>query len=1300
MPSSRPALRPALVVLLTLALGAAPLAAVAGTDAVAAHAARPQLLGLTHYTGELHSHTGLTYPEQGGNLPTDVYSQLDSEGMDFFAATEKANGMDVTGADEFIDDPKDAESAEWRDLFAETDAWNKGGHNLVGVPSQEVIWWNGHSGHMNVFNADWLMSGESSGGGWNDEKIGEITWDLPAFYARLKQDPQAIAQFNHPSPTGYGTFDDFKDLDRQLDAQIETFEYKQEDSEYQNTWWEALDAGWHVAPTWSGDDHGKGFNDNPALTGIWAKSHDLAGLYDAMHRRSMYANFDGTAWMSLTGNGKMMGSILPSGTSSIDLSLEVAEPDDADPSGTVTFYGNGGAVLDTKTYSGRDATVTATVPVSNGDWVYAQVKQADGDLIISAPIWVGDTVRGADYAPTIKVGGPALRTVKQGQTIALPTATATDDSGLAPTLSTEVFTNAGLVPVAADGTFTVSSFDDYIAIIKATDANGNVGSEMVRYVVDQAAADPEAVFSHPEQIVNVGQEPGQAGISVVTDQTIKQTYVQVKKSTQSWSQAVTVASTGDKAFDIEAQGRPSPQWNDDVATDDVLRNQEFRLTGLDPGGTYVYRFALDPKDGWTGTRGSFTAGGFDNAPIYVLGDNQPADIGAPGDGPVVPADYQLFPQMLATLKQKQPGGDLLVQAGDLVNQGGFLHEWDAVFQYSLKNLGMQYAGVAGNHETESDPEHDDSIEIKRDADYSGMFANPTNGVIGESNYSFDRGDIHFAVINSMYDIDAQTQWLIDDMRSTDKKWRVVVNHFSPYGAVHAADPSVVEERAKLVPVLEQLGVDLYIGGHDHVYKREDMLGGTNATTDQDKLLGVNYVALGTAGPKFEDDIAEPWDDTVFDEKTQTGMVLQATDAGLEIDSYAIDGRQIDHDVITQPTDYWKVTSSDIRDGKLRGIGITSYPGAHDGPVTVTAAVYDGSEQKLLDLRTTTVTLKEGNGEQLVRFDTPITLTASSRVKAFIWDGLGTGEPLKDGYVVQEGVAGSGTPEDPYLIRTADDLAKISNNLGASYKLSNDITFDSKNRVTIGTETAPFTGVLDGDGHSITGMVTSQSGAMGLIGINNGTIRNLGVEDASLAFDQKQFGIVADQNFGTIEQVHTTGSISGRAQIGAITGSQNGTVRDSWSTASVTAQTRAGGIAGETLGNSVTEHNWYGGALAMVMISAAPANGGGITGVADEHSIVRNNAVLGAKITGKNSQAVAGQLIAGATLAENVVSASTTVGGPQRAGAEGAATIKGETVDDTTTKTADLYSGRLGWDFATVWTMDLDSGRPILVGQGE
>ena len=74
--------------------------------------------------------------------------------------------------------------------------------------------------------------------------------------------------------------------------------------------------------------------------------------------------------------------------------------------------------------------------------------------------------------------------------------------------------------------------------------------------------------------------------------------------------------------------------------------------------------------------------------------------------------------------------------------------------------------------------------------------------------------------------------------------------------------------------------------------------------------------------------------------------------------------------------------------------------------------------------------------------------------------------------------GTGTPEDPYQIATAEQLDAIRNNLGASYVLVNDIDLSNYgNWVPIGWSFAPnpspgstfFYGTLDGQNHSISNL---------------------------------------------------------------------------------------------------------------------------------------------------------------------------------------------------------------------------------------
>jgi large repetitive protein len=1284
---------------------------------------RRTFLGLTHYKGELHSHTGLTHDDDQTKrewFPTEVFHYLEDQGdLDFYGATEKAGRMDVSNADNYIQSIDEAESVEWRRLYEDTDAWNGAGNRLVVVPGQEVSWTDG-TGHLNVFNAQWLLQPEATGSGWTDSTPGKVQWDLPAFYAFMKQDPDAIGQFNHPD-TEDGSFDQFRHIDRQLDQQFETFEYKKEDTAYEQAWWMALDRGWHLAPTWNGDEHGRTFNDNPARTGIWATSHDLPGLYDAMHRRSMYATFDDNATLAMSGNGQMMGSILPASTTSLDLELSITDPDAADASGTVTIISNKGTRVATQTYAGADARLTFTVPAQDGDWFYAKVVQSDGDYLIGAPVWIGDTVRGADYAPTVRVADmPA--TVRPGERVMLPAATAVDDSGLEPVITTEVFTGEGVIPVT-DGGFTVTGFDEQIIVVKATDAAGNVGSALIRLTVDQDGADPNAVFRHFEPIVNVGAQPGEGAISVSTDQRIEAAWAQILPSDETdWSKAVTVESSGRKVYDFPRAGRePNPstpldrpdlRWYE-MVTGQVLRNHEFRMTGLAQSERYKYRFAITPEGPWTDVEGEFRAGGYTNEPIYILGDLQVEGSNYPADDSnraQRQAEYGVFPEMLRKLEDRHPGGDLLVQLGDLVNDAGFGHQWDETFDWALKDLDLQYAGLVGNHETQEDDEHNTLLSLETNAIFSGIFANPLNGVMGESNYSFDRGDIHFAVINSMYHIDEQIDWLKDDMRATDKKWKVVLGHFSYFGGSHASDTKLVSDRAKIAPVIEQLGVDLYVGGHDHLYKRSILIGGKKVAPEEEPL-GTAWVTMGSTGPKFYDNPTQPvdpddpkgpqkplydWDDIVYDTDTQVGMVLQATDDGLRFDAYNIAGERIDEHVVTQPEGIWEISSADVRDGKLIGIGVKSYAGTRTEPLTIAVGVYDYLGERLLDLRAVDVTLEQRAGEQLARFDEPIVLDPRNTVRAFAWDGLGSGEPLQQPATLFEGILGSGTAEDPYQLRTAGDLSRISTDLTANYVLMNDIAFGDRERRTIAPAGGePFTGVLDGQGYEISGIINSTSNAVGLFGVNAGTIRNLGVVDAQVHADARPSGILADANSGTIERVWTTGAVTGRAQIGGIVGLSSGTVRDSWSKATMNGRTRVGGIVGSASPGSVTERTWFNGTI--IMRKGDAMNGGGVAGFVENGATARSNAVIGLTITeGKNGQGVTGQLQAQGVLKDNLVSTAVTITVPQRAGQAGHNTIKGEPTAPEVLADPAVYADRLGWDLDQIWRFDSATGTPRLV----
>lgn len=98
--------------------------------------------------------------------------------------------------------------------------------------------------------------------------------------------------------------------------------------------------------------------------------------------------------------------------------------------------------------------------------------------------------------------------------------------------------------------------------------------------------------------------------------------------------------------------------------------------------------------------------------------------------------------------------------------------------------------------------------------------------------------------------------------------------------------------------------------------------------------------------------------------------------------------------------------------------------------------------------------------------------------------------------------GTGTPEDPYQIATAEQLDAIRNNLSASYILLNYIDLSSYgNWIPIGdSSSSGFTGTLDGNGHSIQNMTITSSGLdySAFIGSAlNATVKNLSLTNVDI-----------------------------------------------------------------------------------------------------------------------------------------------------------------------------------------------------------
>lgn len=1245
-------------------------------------AERAQHLGKQHFRAEIHSHTAIS---DGVQLPTDAMEHVAENGnVDFFGVTDHDVVFDLRNADAFTEDRYASHSDEWSYSHEAADEFNASSDHLKALVGEEVTWYNS-SGHMNIFNSDWFVTAKSEGGG--DWGTGHLMWDVPTVMARLTMDPDAIGQFNHPA-TNHGHFG-FGHLTPEVDEQIPLFEYKA--SNYHDHFVEALDAGWHLAPVWSGDEHSATWvTGNPSHTGVWAEEHSIDSLYQAMRDRSMYTAFDVDASLQMDANSELMGSILPADTTELELDIELDDAGDDESFKSAVLYTNGGDVAhEFSPEGGNQISLDTTLEVQDGDYYWLKATQADGDEIISSPVWIGETTRGADYAPQLEVA-ETTDTAAYGERIDLPAVTATDDSGTEPTIETTVYDAAGEVDLS-NGGFDISSYSDHLIVTHATDGEGNTAADIKRVQVNQDQLDPEGVFQYFGSTATVGETGDQTGLSVNTDVEVTETWAQALPAGSSdWSDAITVQSDAEQVFEVDTIGTEAENYQDSI-TGQPLRSHEFTFEGLEENQRYQYRFGVSPDGDWTEPQGEFVSGGDDNSPLYVMGDLQVNS----GDQ----AEHELFNETLEQVRKQKPGGHTMLQVGDFVDNAGRGQYWEQLYDWVLEDLDLRLATMAGNHEVYGDKEFNE-ISPERNAIFRGMYNHPKNGSeVGESNYSFDHGDIHVSVLNSNYDLQTQLDWLVEDMRATDKPWKVVTGHFSYYGGGHADDAGMATDRAQATETLDQLGVDLYIGGHDHVYKRSTIIDGDAlAATAEEEAAGTTYVTMGSSGPKFYENQAFWWDDVVYDDDHQMGAALEVTEDGLAMTTYTADGHVVDEFVVDQPEGIWNISSTKIADQQLDGVGLLSYPGARDD-VTVAVASYNYDETELLDLQVEDVQLDHRGTEQFVSFDEPLQLPTSATAKLFVWDALGSGVPLRAPTELRQGMLGGGTAEDPFELRTWEDIENIRWNPDGHYTLMNDLELDGSARPQIGSGTTPFTGVFDGQGHSITGYQPTDNGGGGVFAVNEGTIRNLAVEHAEVDTAQGTIGLLADFNVGTIENSWTSGSITGQGRVGGVVGDSTGTITDTYSTADVRSRTtEAGGVVAVALGGSETERVYSTG-----NVTADTRNVGGVVGYGYSGTEVHDAISLNESVTAPSyAHAVVGRVLNGqtATLSGLLASDASYVSVETLDDAPAEDNWKGRVVDAEATQTQQLYEQELGWDFESEWQWHADAQRPVLQVNGE
>ena len=214
-----------------------------------------------------------------------------------------------------------------------------------------------------------------------------IQQDFHDFYATFSACPQCIGQFNHPGDESCQHWNQFE-YDAVVDERMNLFEFNG-DGPVWDMFFQALDAGWHVAPMNNQDNHSANWGTaNDHRSGVFLSALTRDALHQALVERRTFMSTDRNATILSMAEGTCwMGSIL-TGYPSVDLSVHVEDPDGGDGFASLELFGPAKVLLASSDCAGAPSCdLDHTIAVTQATYAVARAVQTDGEVLVAAPVW-------------------------------------------------------------------------------------------------------------------------------------------------------------------------------------------------------------------------------------------------------------------------------------------------------------------------------------------------------------------------------------------------------------------------------------------------------------------------------------------------------------------------------------------------------------------------------------------------------------------------------------------------------------------------------------------------------------------------------------------------------------------------------------------------------------------------------------------------------------------------------------------------------------------------------------------------
>ncbi|MGO2746996.1 GH92 family glycosyl hydrolase [Microbacterium sp.] len=325
-----------------------------------------------------------------------------------------------------------------------------------------------------------------------------------------------------------------------------------------------------------------------------------------------------------------------------------------------------------------------------------------------------------------------------------------------------------------------------------------------------AAKDAPAAIA--DVLLHVGADETQRNLTFYTDREIE-AQVQVAPASARTGELFPVEDA--RVIDAATAEARDGRFSNQVVIDELKEET-----------AYLYRVGNDEM-GWSRSYELWT-GTFDDTYSFVFLTD--AQIGASGSWE---NDRDRWAASLDQIDQFEKDASMIVSGGDQVESHTSENEYASLIAPELLKQ-LPFQATVGNHDNQSNQFNSHFFTPNRSQTHGyesqegragGDYWYTYNGVlylnINTNARSADEED-HAAFLRSVVEDQGEAA-----------NWIVVSMHHSLYSAAfHSVEQDVIERREALAPVFSELGVDLVLAGHDHIYTRSYLMDGTTPVGDR------------------------------------------------------------------------------------------------------------------------------------------------------------------------------------------------------------------------------------------------------------------------------------------------------------------------------------------------------------------------------------------------------------------------------------------------------------------------------------